>query len=405
MKIPIVLSGIALLLICVVVGSAIYIASLYDIETPSPSPSAQLVMSHLFASSNGTVTFDLSLYDVESGIVEAVFVNDTEYLWSAGSSESEIILKGESMRWSKDLGSLSPGAQIEVIVQATPTSTSDSVIVDQSPTSQTDFPDYHCDFYGGVNLFDQGIYITSTTENPLIQMPYSHLSQDIWTLIRQNITTQATDEDFISIIISRGDEPTGGFGIAIESFSYLECYPVKLRFHVNVTDPGDNVIVTQALTNPLVLVPLGKLMPGEYQLEVHIASYIQNNDEQGNIIWIPIMTFKEEVWTKNFTVTDSQGYVTLSTFSVIINGNPYSNLTLAVDLNEPINEEIAKKIADAVFVHVKGENTHFQLDRIVYNSEEIIASFIWGLNEADMSHIFELTVDIINSQIEVVHCL
>ena len=177
MKIPIVLSGITILLIGVVVGSAIYIASLDDIETPSPSPSAQLVISHLFASSNGTVTFDVSLYEVESGIIEAVFVNDTEYLWSEGSSESEIILKGESMRWSKDLGSLSPGAQIEVIVQATPTSASDSVIVDQSPTSQTDFPDYHYDFYGGVNLFDQGIYITSTTENPLIQIPYSHLSE------------------------------------------------------------------------------------------------------------------------------------------------------------------------------------------------------------------------------------
>jgi hypothetical protein len=406
MRIPIVLSVITIILVGVVVGSGIYVASLGDDVDPSPGPTpgGQLAVSNLFASSNGTVSFDVSLLESDSGVLEAVFVNGTRYLWSEGSSDSATILKGQSKQWSKDLGSLSPGSQIEVLVEATPKSASYTTTVDKPQDPQPDFPDFFYDVYSGVDLFDQGIHIIATSQNPLIQLAYSHFQESPWILMHENITTQATDQDFISILISRGDKPTGGFGVAIESFSWLESYPVKLRFHVNFTDPGEDVIVTQALTNPMVLVPLGKLSPGEYTVEVHVVSYIQTFDEHGNVEWITIMTFKEEVWTQNFTITNSQGSIPLTSFEMVVNEYTFLDLVVPIDLTESMTREIAEKIANAAFIHVKGENALFLLDTISFNDQEIVANFIWGVNEADMSHIFELSVDLKSLLIDVVHC-
>jgi hypothetical protein len=62
------------------------------------------------------------------------------------------------------------------------------------------------------------------------------------------------------------------------------------------------VAVTQALTNPLVLYPIGKLSPGEYQIEVHILQYFLTFDEEGNLTYRQVLTLKEEVWTKTFTI-------------------------------------------------------------------------------------------------------
>jgi hypothetical protein len=408
MKIPIVLSVIALILIGVLVGSGIYVASLDDVADPSPSPTpnpvGQLAVNNLFASSNGTVSFDVSLFESDSGVLEAVFVNDTKYLWSEGSSEDAIILKGERKQWSKDLGNLSPGSQIAVLVEATAKSVSDTTIVDHSCDPQPDFPNYYYDAYSGVDLFSQGIHVVATSQNPLTQLPYSHFQESYWALMHQNITVVATDQDFISILISRGDKPTGGFGLAIESFSWLESYPVKFRFHVNFTDPGEGVIVTQALTNPMVLVPIGKLSPGEYQVEVHIVQYIQTFDEHGNVEWITVMTFKEEVWTQNLIITNSQGGLPLATFDMVVNENPFSDLVMSIDLSESMNREKAERITDAVFIHVKGENALFRLDSLNFDDQEIVANYVWGLNEADMSHIFELSADLKSLHIEVVHC-
>ena len=59
--------------------------------------------------------------------------------------------------------------------------------------------------------------------------------------------------------------------------------------------------VTQDLTNPLVLFPIGKLSPGEYQIEVHVLQYILSFDEEGNPTYTQVLTFKE-VWTKTFII-------------------------------------------------------------------------------------------------------
>jgi hypothetical protein len=407
-------AAVALIIISMVAGSYFYNASLGDPADPSPSPTpspptpipgVQLQVNHLFASSNGTVSFDVSLYEYDSGVLEAVFINETRYSWSEGSSENTTIVKGQTKHWSKDFGSLNPGTQIQVTVQATPEWGSATTTVDQSPAPDNNtFPDFLYDVYCGVDLFDQGIHVIATSQNPLTQLENSYLPESYWMLMCENVTTQATDQDFISILISRGNKPTGGYGLQIESFSWLESYPIKFRFHVNFTDPGEGVIVTQALTNPLVLVPIGKLSPGEYEVEVPIVQYIQTFDEHGNIEWITVMTFKEEVWTQNLTITNSQGSIPLATFAMVVNENSVADLIVPIELTESLTRQQAEKIANAAFIHVKGENTLFLLDSITFNDQEIFAHYIWGINENDMSHIFDLTADLINLQIEITHC-
>jgi hypothetical protein len=174
-------------------------------------------------------------------------------------------------------------------------------------TSESQLEKALYDYYGGVGLFEKGIHVCATTRNPLIKEATAGstdtgIANDYWQQINDNLTDTASSEDFISIIISRGDYPTGGYEIKIKQFSWLESYPVKFRFQTEFIDPGEGVIVTQALTNPLVLFPIGNLTPGEYQIEVYVLQYILTFDEEGNPTYTQVQTFKEEVWTKTFTI-------------------------------------------------------------------------------------------------------
>ena len=411
MKTPILVAG-ALIIISLIAGIILYNAPIADPDDPSqspppssptPTPGVQLQVNHLSALPNGTVSFEVSLCEYDSGVLEAGFINEIEHNWSEGSTENTTILKGQTKHWSKNLGALNPGTQIQVIVQATPESGSSTTTVEQ-PQDSNSLPDWLYDFYSGVDLFDQGINVIATSHNPLTQLENSHFTESYWTLMHENVTNQATDQDYISILIARGNKATGGYGLQIISFDWLESYPVKFRFHVNFTDPGEDVIVTQALTNPVVLVPIGKLHPGEYEIEVPIVQYIQTFDEHGNIEWQQVMTFKEVVWKQSLRINNSQGSIPLSTFEVVVNGNQVTDLIVPIDLTEGLTEDTAEKIAKATFIHVKVENTLFLLDSISFTDQEIVAHLIWGINEDDLSHVFDLTVDLISLRIEVTHC-
>jgi len=423
MKTSIIVSFAVLVVIGLVVGVSFYYASSNipadsdQSPTDSPTPPisvGQLKINKLLASSDGTVSLNVTLYDCESGIVEAVIVNGTSYTWSEGSGENSTFLKGQTKSWSKNIGSLNPGDQIEVTLLSSHEPESEKVTVTQPPVPDApdvpdipevpDLPSYLYDYYSGVGLFDRGVYFVATSQDPLTQLPRSDLPESYWTLIRENVTDLATDQDFISILVSRGDFPTGGFTLQVEAFSWLESYPVKFRFQVNFTDPGEGVAVTQAFTNPIVLVPIGNLSPGSYEVEVHIVSYILTFDEYGNPIYQPIMTFKEEVWAQTLTITNAQNPAPSTTFKVVVNSNSFSDLTVPVDTSSGMTREKAQEIADATFIHVKGEETLFQLDDLTFSDKQITARYTWGVDEKDMGHIFELVADLTIFQIAVSHC-
>lgn len=158
------------------------------------------------------------------------------------------------------------------------------------------------EYYGGVGIFEKGIHVIATSQDPTTFADEYETVNDYWRWLREKETLRASSKDFISIIVSRGDYPTGGYTIQVKSFSWLESYPVKFRFEVNFTDPGEGVYVTEAFTNPLVLVPIGKLDPGEYIVEVHIDQYILTFDQEGRPVYTLLQTLKEEVWTLTFVV-------------------------------------------------------------------------------------------------------
>jgi len=410
-------------LILLVAGISFYYASLPvppgsgQDETDSPtSPilAGQLKINRLAASLDGMVSFDVTLYEGDSGTIETVIINGTSYSWSEGSIEDGVILNGQTKSWSKDIGNLSAGAKVEVTLQASPAKANATATVTPSPSpspptvpDEPTIPDrssYFYDYYSGVGLFKRGVYFVATSMDPFTQLPRSDLLKSYWELMWENVTVQATDQDFISILVLRGDFPTGGYTLQVESFAWLESYPVKFRLQVNFTEPGEGGATTQEFTSPSLLVPIGKLTPGKYQVEIHIVSYILTFDEQGKPVYNPIMTFKEEVWTQTLTVTDAKEPPSSTTFKVAVNTNPYSDLTVPVDLSSGVTREKAELIAKSTFVHVLGEKSLYRLDDLTFSDLQITARFTWGIDTNDMGHIFELTGDLTILQITVTHC-
>jgi hypothetical protein len=422
MKTPIMIGIAVLVLAGLIAGVSFYYASLavpadpgqHPADSSSPISVGQLRINNLSASTNGAVSLNVTLYDCDSAVVDAVIINGTSYLWGEGSAQNSTVFKGQTKGWGKNIGGLNQGDRIQVTLQAIPETATETATVNQLPSPDApDVPDqpkiptlpsYFYDYYSGVGLFDRGVYFTATSQDPLTQLPISSLPKNYWALIRENVTALATDQDFVSIIVSRGDFPTGGYMLQIETFSWLESGPVKFRFQVNFTDPGEGVIVTEAFTNPLVLVPIGHLSPGRYQVEVHIVSYILTYDAQGQPSYRPIMTFREEVWTQTLTVTGSQNPAPSTTFKVMVNSAPFSDLAVPLDVSSDLTREKAQKIAEATFVHVKGEKSLFRLDDLTFNEAQITARYTWGLDGNDMGHIFELVADLKALQITVTHC-
>jgi hypothetical protein len=113
----------------------------------------------------------------------------------------------------------------------------------------------------------------------------------------------ASTEDFVSVLISRGTLPTGGFLIHVEGWSWLESYPVVFSFEVDLTDPGEGVMVTEALTNPIALIPVGPLDPGLYVARAHIDRFIMTYDDEGTPVFHHVETLVEEVWETGFEVS------------------------------------------------------------------------------------------------------
>jgi len=262
---------------------------------------------------------------------------------------------------------------------------------------------YVYDHSGGVGLFSEGIHVLATSQDPRTLSGEFEIANDYWKMLLETETTQATDQEFISIVLSRGDKTSGGYHIQIENFAWQESYPVKLILQVNFTDPGEDVIVTQALTNPLILVPIGKLTPGEYHIEVPIAQFILNFDEKGNPYYTQILTFAPVIWEQTLIISKTEDPTASTTFEVILNGNEAPDLTVQVDLTNGLTEEESKKIAEAAFTRTMGEKLH-RLENMTYDDGYLTAHYIWGYDENDMGHIFDLTADLTTHKITIDHC-
>jgi len=158
------------------------------------------------------------------------------------------------------------------------------------------------EYYGTVGLFEPRIYIIATGTDPVVLYETGDWAvlNDYWKMMKDHATTRTSTQDFISILISRGDFPTGGHEIEVTSLSFEDN---KLLLSADFTDPSEDVPVTQAFTSPTALIPIGRLPAGEYKVRLHIDLFLLKKTESG-VVRVPILTFKEVVWTATFIVVE-----------------------------------------------------------------------------------------------------
>ena len=90
-------------------------------------------------------------------------------------------------------------------------------------------------------------------------------------------------------------------------------------------------------------------------------------------------------------------------FTAVVNEGRKLDIVVDVDITDGVSEEEAREIAETTFLTVMGNTTH-RLDSIIIEGQLIKAHFIWGVNEEDLGHIFDMTVDLTSLTIIVTHC-
>ncbi|NHJ32501.1 MAG: hypothetical protein FK732_06535, partial [Asgard group archaeon] len=92
-----VITIISIIILTVSIGGVIYFGS---VKPSHLNSEFELNVHDLIASTDGKVSFNVTLQEGDSGIIEAVYLNNTRYSWSEGSQENSTISKGEDKHWS-----------------------------------------------------------------------------------------------------------------------------------------------------------------------------------------------------------------------------------------------------------------------------------------------------------------
>jgi len=143
-------------------------------------------------------------------------------------------------------------------------SSTPTVVTESIPTTEV--------FYGdGCWLFERGIYVIATEMNPVEMYQDYTIRNDYYKMLKEHVTTEVSTEDFVSILVSQGLFPTGGYGLKIKS---VEKTDYEFLLSADFTEPSPGCIVIQMLTNPIALIPIGKLSEGEYSITLHIDKYV-----------------------------------------------------------------------------------------------------------------------------------
>jgi len=91
-------------------------------------------------------------------------------------------------------------------------------------------------------------------------------------------------------------------------------------------------------------------------------------------------------------------------FRVIVNEVQELEVLVPVNVADGLTREEAELIAEETFIQVKGAAIMRRLDSLTLDEYSIEAHYTWGLDESDMGHVFDITVDITSRLITVAHC-
>ena len=113
-------------------------------------------------------------------------------------------------------------------------------------------------------------------------------------------------------------------------------------------------------------------------------------------------------WVSKDNGNDIQGtendFPGVTQFEVIVNGVTSLDVFVCVNTSDGVTYQEAELIAGTTFIHVKGESVWRRLETLTFDDTQIKAHYVWGLNEADLGHIYDMTADLTTLQIVVDHC-
>ena len=91
-------------------------------------------------------------------------------------------------------------------------------------------------------------------------------------------------------------------------------------------------------------------------------------------------------------------------FTAVVNGMMSMDVFACVNISDGLTEKEAELIVGTTFILVMGEYVTHRLDTVAFDSTQIEAHYIWGYDETDMGHIFDVTADLTTLEITVSHC-
>lgn len=92
--------------------------------------------------------------------------------------------------------------------------------------------------------------------------------------------TAFTQDDSLNLVVFRGVFSTGGHGIAIDK---VERTGGTFVVRATYTDPGKGMIVSQAFTQPVAIIPIGNLEKGAYEAKLLVTT-ISKDEGRDSII-------------------------------------------------------------------------------------------------------------------------
>ena len=83
----------------------------------------------------------------------------------------------------------------------------------------------------------------------------------------QKPRSRFSTEEQLNFVVFRGVFPTGGYGVRVDSVQRAgNTFTVRVTY----TAPQPGAAVTQAFTQPTVVIPIGTLPPGKYRAKLHV---------------------------------------------------------------------------------------------------------------------------------------
>lgn len=155
---------------------------------------------------------------------------------------------------------------------------------------------YEC--YGGVGLFDRGIHVIAMDDDPLEANATFVTSNEFFACLKRCKTNTVKSDQVILLLISRGPRRTGGFSMRIGD---VEVGEDSVGMKADFMDPAKGLVVTQALTNPIALISLGRFPSGSYRVTLSIDRHLATASPEGTTTTTKVGAME---WTASFEAID-----------------------------------------------------------------------------------------------------